>query len=478
MYGSFLLIKKCVTHFVECICFELACLRPGGNDFCYHSNILFHIPQTTTRAPCLESNLLCFSGGVYDRHHARAYCFHSNTDRCCDRGNYLHQLTRHRERTRTAREQTSRLESLRSSAVTAAGRANRDADKARAEAQAAMHALETTRDGLAAAQAAHRTAEEGAESERRRLESLRQEAMGLEDGLRAATREVEEREARAVAAAAAAEQEEARLVDCRDSFGLEVEGLQKGVGELESEAVGWRGALEQARSRLAVEEQRGRQEKLRAEAERERLGEAVEGRKVEVKEWETRLEALRRKYESNGERFAREARDATAELHGLKSKISLARSKLKAEQAELQVVSASIEEKVAGVDTAEAAAASLDRRTAELEAHVGDLEGERDRALREGQAARRRQAEELSRWQEAIAERRHEFDGLSELVRGKAASLGDLERQVGYMGWVTRKRSFFAEYTVYFMRYFRAVWFVSSRLLLITERVFVLSELR
>lgn len=299
------------------------------------------------------------------------------------------------------------------------------------EAEAATRALQTARDGLAAAQAAQRTAEEAAESESFRLEGLRRQTVGLENELRTVARTTQEREARAEAAAAAAKQEEARLEDCRDSFGLEVEGLQKGVGELESEAVGWKEALEQARATLATEQERGRADKLRLEAEKARLGEAVEGLKAEARTWGARLDDSRRRHECDSEMLAREARKAAVELQGLRSKVAEVRSKLQAGQAELQAVAAAIEEKSVGVDAAEADAASLERRAAELSARIEDLEAERDRASCEGQTARRRQAEELSRWKEAMVERRKEFDGLSELVRSKAAALGDVESQVG-----------------------------------------------
>lgn len=293
-----------------------------------------------------------------------------------------------------------------------------------------MNALETARGGLVAAQAARRTAEQLAESERCRLESLKAEAAGVEGRLGASAREAERREARAEAAAAAADREEARLADCRDSFGLEVEGLQRGVGELESEAVGWREALEQARTRLASEEERGRADKLRLEAETARLGEMVEGLGAEAREWEARLGALRRRHQSDEEKLARESRQGLVELHELKSKVAEARSSLEAGRAELHTVAAVVEEKAAAIEKADAVAASLERRAAEAGAQVKDLEAARERASREGEVARRQQAEELSRWKEAMAERRREFEGISKLVVAKAASLGDLERQV------------------------------------------------
>lgn len=209
-----------------------------------------------------------------------------------------------------------------------------------------------------------------------------------------------------------------------------MEGLQKGVGELESEAVGWRGALEAARSRLAAEEERGRTERLAVQAEVARLGREAERRRAEAEEEKARLEGLRARCRAEGERRAQEAREAAVELEGLRSEAAGVRSRLEAEQAELQATSAAVEDKLASGDEAEAAALSLDRRAAELRVQVEDLEAARDRAAAEAEAARRRQTEELSRWKEATEERRQEFDKFSGLVRDKAAALSDLEEQV------------------------------------------------
>lgn len=347
---------------------------------------------------------------------------------------HARQLAIEREKAHNAREQTSRLESLRLSAASAARRAHRNASKAKTEAENRARALDAARERGAALRR-RRAAEDAAaaaESEelQHRLAHLRGETEGLENRLRDAARELEGREARVEAAAEAAEREEERLADCRDSFGLEVEGLQKGVGELESEAVGWRGALEAARSRLAAEEERGRTERLAVQAEVKRLGREAERRRAEAKEEEARLESLRARHQAEGERRAREVREATVELEGLRSETADVRSNLAAEQAELQAAAAAVEDKLAYVDATEMAAASLGRRAAELQVRVEDLESARDRAAAEVESARRRQVEELSRWKEAMCERRQEFERFSGLVRGKAAELSDLEEQV------------------------------------------------
>ena len=340
------------------------------------------------------------------------------------------QLAKEHERVGIAQTQASRQEAIRSSAVAVANRADHDANTARAATQAAMRALKSARDGLAAAQAARRTSEKAVESEHARLESLRREANGLENDLCAIEKQVQMEEARAEAARVAAQREEARLADCRDSFSLEVEGLQKGVGELESEAAGWRDALLQARSRLATREEQGQQDKRRMDAEKARLAEAVAELKAEALNWQTRLEGLRRQHIIDVEKLSREAREATVELRELKSRVSQARSKLQAARTELRTVAATVEKNVATNNAAVEAAVSLERRGAELEANIGDLEAKRDRLIREGEAARRRQAGELSRWKEAMAKRLQEYEDLSERVRGKAAALSELERQV------------------------------------------------
>lgn len=348
---------------------------------------------------------------------------------------HLRQLAIEREKAHNAQEQASRLESLRLSAASAARQAHSDAKKARAEADHQARALEAERERGAASRR-RRAAEDAAaaaESEelQRRLAHLRGEAEVLEGRLREASRELGEREARAEAAAAAAEREEERLADCRDSFGLEVEGLQKGVGELESEAVGWRGALEAARSRLAAEEERGRTERLAVQAEVKRLGREADRRRAEVEEEEARLEGLRVRHRAEGERLAREAREATVKLETLRSEATDVRSRLAAGQAELQTASAAAEEKLASADGAEAAAVTLGRRAADLQVQVEDLEAARDRAAAAAESARRRQAEELSLWKEAMEDRRQEFERFSGLVRDKAAALSDLKEQVG-----------------------------------------------
>lgn len=349
-------------------------------------------------------------------------------------GRHSKQVATEHEKAHNAREQASRLESLRLSAASAARRARRDAKKARAEADGQARSLEAERErGLALRR--RRAAEDAAaaaESEelRRRLAGLRGENQGLEGRLREASREVKEQEARAEAAAAAAEREEARLADCRDSFGLEVEGLQKGVGELESEAAGWRGALEAARSRLAAEEERGRTERLAARADVKRLGEEADRRRKEAAEEEARLEGLRARCQAEAERRAREAREAAAELEGLESEAAGVRARLAAGQAELRAIAAAVEDKLVSIDETETAAASLGRRAAELQVQVEELESARDRAAAEVESARHRQAEELSRWKGAMEERRQEFEGYSGLVRDKAAALSDLEKQV------------------------------------------------
>lgn len=340
------------------------------------------------------------------------------------------QLARERERARTAREQTSRLESLRSTAAAAAGRAARDADKARADAETAMHALGNARGGLAAAEASRRTAEEAAESERQRLGRLRGETAELRDRLQATGREVEGREARAEAVAAAADEEESRLADCRDSFGLEVDGLQKRVKELEAEAVGWREALEEARSSAAREDEERRAKRVRVETAKRRLEDTVEGLKAEARTWEVKVESRRRQHESDCEKFTQEARVATVELHKLKSRAADARARLRKGEEGLNAVAGALDEKTAAIDVTEAAGMSLERRAVELEASVADLQAQRDRASSEMDAARRRHAEEISHWKEAIAECRQEFEGLSGLMRAKAISLEDLEQKV------------------------------------------------
>lgn len=343
---------------------------------------------------------------------------------------YLPQLAREHDRRRKVRDQTSHLEGVRSSAAAVADRADRDASAARAETEAVMHALETARDGLAAAQVARRTAENAAESERARLDSLRREAVGLEDDLRATERKIREEEARAEAVREAVQKEEARLADCRDSFGFEVEGLQKGVGELESEAVGWREELQRMRSRLAAEKQQGQEEKRRMEEEKSRLEVAIAGLKTEEQDWRERLEGLRRQHDFDGENLAHDARKATGELRDIKSKVSQARSDLRVAQAELQAVASAIEEKTVENNAVKVFVVSLERRAAELEANIVDLRAERDCMTQKVEAARRQQAGELAQWKEAMAKRLQEYERLSERVKDKAASLGELERKV------------------------------------------------
>ncbi|CAM9492950.1 unnamed protein product, partial [Hapterophycus canaliculatus] len=316
-----------------------------------------------------------------------------------------------RRRARVAQEQTSRLESLRSSAAAAASSARRDSDKARAEAGSlARGALEAAR------------SRESEESRLRdRVACLRAEA----------ARELEEQRARAAAAAAAAEREEERLADVRDSFGLEVECLQNGVRELEAEAAGWRDALEAARTRLAAEEERGRTEQLRVQAEVKRLAKEGDRAREEGEAWASRLEALRAQHDEEGDRRAREARDAAAELEALRSEAAGVRSELREGRAALGAVCAAAEDKASVVNGRENDAVCLERRAAELGAQVEGLEAARERAAREVEAARRRQAEELSRWEEAMSDRRREFERSSGLVRGNAASLSALEKEVG-----------------------------------------------
>lgn len=151
---------------------------------------------------------------------------------------------------------------------------------------------------------------------------------------------------------------------------------------------------------------------------------------AEAREWEARLGALRRGHQSEDEKFARESRQRVVELNELESKVVEARSSLEAGRAELHTVAGVVEEKAAAIEKADAVAACLERRAEEAGAQVKDLEAARERASREGEATRRQQAEELSRWKEAMADRRREFEGISKLVEGKAASLGDLQQQV------------------------------------------------
>lgn len=342
------------------------------------------------------------------------------------------QLARDADRGRAAREQVARLEALRSSAAAAASRAKGDAKKARAEAEEGKHALDATQSRLRAAEIARSKIDEAVDSERSRLESLRREAVELEAGLQTAAREVEEREVRAAVAAKAAELEEARLADCRDSFGLEVEGLQKGVGELESEALGWREAIEQARSTLRTEEEQGRVTKARVEADVKRLQEGSERLKTEAHDLDTRVRGLRRKHDSDGTRLARETRSVAMELATLKSKLVKAQSALQAGHAELEGLTKELEEKSVAVRAADDKMRFLDRQSTELASHVARLEAERERATREGETARRRQGEELACWKEAVAERRMEFEELSELIRSETTTLEDLKSQVGH----------------------------------------------
>lgn len=199
--------------------------------------------------------------------------------------------------------------------------------------------------------------------------------------------------------------------------------------------MGWRGALEAARSRLEAEEERGRTERLGLQAEVKRLGGELDGKMTEAGVLEARVEALRERHRSESERCVREARRATAELEGLRSEEAEVRSKLRDGRAELLAVAAAAEDRAAAVDAAETAAASLERRAAELGAQVEGLEFARDRVAEETEAARRRQAEELSRWKEAMAERQQEFERFSRMVRSKASSLGDLEKEVRWGVW-------------------------------------------
>lgn len=171
-----------------------------------------------------------------------------------------------------------------------------------------------------------------------------------------------------------------------------------------------------------------------------RLGGELDGKKKEAGVLETRVAALRERHRSESERCAREARRATAELEGLRSEEAEVRSKLRDGRGELLAVAAAAEDRAAAVDAAETAAASLERRAAELGAQVEGLESARDRVAEETEAARRRQAEELSRWKEATAERQQEFERFSRMVRTKASSLGDLEKEVRWWGgWWSRE---------------------------------------
>lgn len=288
----------------------------------------------------------------------------------------------------------------------------------------------TAREGLAAAEAARRSAETAVESEKHRLNSLQCEGDELEAGLRRAAQEVKQREARAGIATAVAEEEEARLADYKDSFGLEIEGLQKGVGELESEARGWRKALEQARSRLRVEEEEGQAAKAKVGEEKtKQLGE-VERLKAEARALENRVGGLRRQRESDGNALARDTEAAAAELSALKSKVAEAHSTLQAQNAELEALANVLGNTASAVRTKEEKLDSLERRCTELETRIGNLKAEKERIVRNRDGARRGQEEELLRWREAVAERREEYERVTELARAKAASLGNLESQV------------------------------------------------
>lgn len=321
------------------------------------------------------------------------------------------QLSRERDRARAAQEQTSRLESLRSSATAAAAAAStarHESDEARADDE------ERTR---SAAETARR--QEAEESQlRNRLASLRAEA----------ARELEEHRARA---AAAADREEARLADARDSFGLEIECLQNGVRELEAEAAGWRNALEAARTRLAAEEEKGRTERLAVQADVKRLAKQAERARREGDAWASRLETLRAEHRDETDRRAGEARDAAAELEALRSEAAGVRSELREGWAALGSISAQAEDKASLANGRENDAAVLERRTAELGAEVEGLEAARDRTAGAVEAGRRRQAEEMARWGEAVAERRREFERLSGLARDNAVSLNALEKEAG-----------------------------------------------
>lgn len=293
-----------------------------------------------------------------------------------------------------------------------------------------MRVLEKARSALDRARTRQHEVGEAVGLEEVRLDSLRREARELESRLQTAMREVEDREERAAVAAVTAEREEARLADCKDSFGLEVEGLQKGVGELESEAVGWRKALEQARSRLCMEEEQGRLAKARVEADIERLQEAAAKLRQEVQELEARVQAVRHQNAKESKRIARDTRAAAVELATLKPKIAEARSILRERHAELNRLTTEINEKRAGLSMATKQEASLEDRSAEAASHVARLEAEREQVMKEGEITRRQQEEELAHLTRAVARCRDELADSNKALQQKAVALEDQEREV------------------------------------------------
>ncbi|CAM9520479.1 unnamed protein product, partial [Sphacelaria rigidula] len=127
-------------------------------------------------------------------------------------------------------------------------------------------------------------------------------------------------------------------------------------------------------------------------------------------ELEKSVRDLRRRRESERSALTRETGAAAGELSALKSRLAETHSSLEAGNAELEALEKSLDATAAAVRTREEKLGSMERRSAELAAHVLTLEAERKQAERDGDTARRRQEEELSRWGKAVAERREEYE--------------------------------------------------------------------
>ncbi|CAM9911381.1 unnamed protein product, partial [Discosporangium mesarthrocarpum] len=115
-----------------------------------------------------------------------------------------------------------------------------------------------------------------------------------------------------------------------------VDGLQRSVGELEGEALRWQAALDEARLRLATEEEAGRLAGQQREEEQRALESAVSALREEARRWEARIEGLRECHHQADDSLAGQRRSLEKEFGAMKSRLGAVEAAVLAKRGELE----------------------------------------------------------------------------------------------------------------------------------------------